>query len=329
MRISNFLSSTHVRAEEGDIMKTTQNVYREPLRHWNELSWIRSGVLREGELTGAMFSPELVPLAAHPRIAQDPEKVSRLLAYRLMTHLHFTTVLELEHVNVTCASLARGRSPFPLDADKRNDALRIYCDEGGHALFVELLLGQVEQHFDISRNVIGRPEFDAVLARIAAESPVSRALTELLFVSVSETLVSKILNDIPEDARVSEVVRGVLADHAQDESRHSAYFQWLFPMIWRCIAPKDVGAVAAMLANFLLAFLGPDRASEQRVLQSLGFAAVEAISMCDEVYDTRWLANSINDAAQPTLRMFTRAGILEHSEAAEVFANHGLILRAH
>lgn len=304
----------------------SQEVYRDPLRHWNKLSWIRSGDIRQGELNGAMFSPELVPLAEHPRIAQNQEAVGKLLAYRLMMHLHFTTVLELEHVNVVCTNLARGRTPFALDLDKRNDALKIYCDEGGHALFVELLLRQVEDHFQISRNVIGRPNFDAVLAEMADRSPVSPALTQLLFVSVSETLVSKILNDIPDDARVCGLVRAVLADHARDESRHSAYFQWLFPKIWQCLEPQQTAAVAAMLSRFLHAFLGPDHASDQRVLQSLGFTERQAIEMCGDVYGSNLCSPTIVEAAQPTLRMFARAGVFDDPGSAEIFAENGLIL---
>jgi hypothetical protein len=306
--------------------RNARQAYREPFRRWDDVSWIRKGELRTGALSGLMFSPDLVPLVSHPLLRDDPRRYERALAYRLATHLHFTTVLELEHVNVVCSDLAQGRAPVLLDLGQRNDALRIYCDEGGHALFVELLLSQVEERFGISRDVIGRPYFDEVLTRIIAESPVSERLTRLLFVSVSETLVSKILLEMPDDQRVCPTVRSVIADHAADESRHSTYFQWLFPRLWTGIRPRQVEAVATMLAEFLLAFLGPDRECDLRVLHDLDFDRELRREIMDTVYAAPTLSESISAAAQPTLRMFANAGLFDVPAAQDIFVAHGLVL---
>lgn len=56
-----------------------------------------------------------------------------VLAYRLLGHLQFTTLLELNHVNPICSILAPGQAPISLTTEQRNDTLRIYCDESGHA----------------------------------------------------------------------------------------------------------------------------------------------------------------------------------------------------
>jgi hypothetical protein len=193
-------------------------------------------------------------------------------------------------------------------------------------LFVELLLSQVEGRFAISRDVLGRPYFDEVLSRIIAESPVSERLTRLLFVSVSETLVSKILLEMPDDQRVCPTVRSVIADHAADESRHSTYFQWLFPRLWAGIRPRQTEAVATMLAEFLLAFLGPDRECDLRVLHDLGFDAEVSHDIMATVYAAPALSESISSAAQPTLRMFANAGLFDLPAARDTFAAHGLVL---
>lgn len=55
-----------------------------------------------------------------------------VLAYWLLGHLQFTTLLELNHVNPICSTLAEGQVPISLTREQRNDALRIYCDESGH-----------------------------------------------------------------------------------------------------------------------------------------------------------------------------------------------------
>ena len=119
--------------------QTKLPTYRKPLQAWDDQSWIRSQPTRTSSCDGYAFPLELVPLARHPRFSDDPPLRRRLLAYLLLTHLQFTTVLELEHVNAVCSLLARDRYALELSREQKNDALRIYCDEGGHALFVELL----------------------------------------------------------------------------------------------------------------------------------------------------------------------------------------------
>lgn len=79
-----------------------QETYRSPFSRWNESSWIRSKPIREDGISGLPFSPDLVPLASHQAIAKDTNCWMTLLAYRLLAHLQFTTLLELSHVNPVC-----------------------------------------------------------------------------------------------------------------------------------------------------------------------------------------------------------------------------------
>lgn len=144
----------------------TQNNYRSPFNRWNESSWIRSKPIREHEIAGLPFSPDLVPAIAHPLISADFNAWMAMLAYRLLAHLQFTTRLELNHVNPICSALAQGQAPTVLTTEQRHDALRIYCDEGGHALFVELLSKQVEQTFSVDSAVLGCPQFERTLEQV-------------------------------------------------------------------------------------------------------------------------------------------------------------------
>ena len=127
-------------------VNTSQDSYRSPFHQWNESSWIRSKPVRNEQISGLPFSPELVPLASHQAIAENPDSWTTVLAYRLLAHLQFTTLLELDHVNAVSSALAQGRAPIFLSTEQRHDALKIYSDEGGHALFVELFSSQVEKH---------------------------------------------------------------------------------------------------------------------------------------------------------------------------------------
>lgn len=300
--------------------------YRHPFRDWERSSWIRSKPLRAGELEGLPFPPDLVPLSQHPSIQADPVRQHKILAYRLLAHLQFTTVLELEHVNRVCAALARGEGPVPLDADQRNDALRIYCDEGGHALFVELLSREIEAAHDVDRAVLGRPGFDRTFEELVGQyaGDVPASLIRLFFVCVSETLVTKILRDIPRDKRVSPLVRSVIGDHAADESVHSVYFHWYFSRLWASLSPRDKEVVGRILPELIWTFLGPDKACEANVLRELGFPEGDADRLLRETYPSGTAEAAVLHAAQPTLRMFQKAGVFDLPAVAASFTRKDL-----
>ena len=175
---------------------------------WNEKSWIRSKPMRQDSIFGLPFSPDLVPLANHSSIAQDDNLWMTVLAYRLLAHLQFTTLLELNHVNPICSALSLGSAPINLNIQQRNDALKIYCDEAGHALFVELFSNQVKNTFMLGDSVLGRPVFEKVIETIIAENQtkLSPDLIKLFFVTISETLVTKVLKQVPSDPKVASVV---------------------------------------------------------------------------------------------------------------------------
>lgn len=302
--------------------------YRKPLSAWDAESWIRSKPTRHASCDGFAFPPELVPLSRHPRFSDDPVLRQRLLAYRLLTHLQFTTMLELEHVNAVCSRLACDGYVLDLSRDQKNDALRIYCDEGGHALFVELLSDAVERCHGIERGVLPRPRFHLVLQQMFDQhgGDIARELLHLFFVSVSETLVSKILRDIPQDPQVAPLVREVIGDHARDEGKHSIYFHWLFPRAWSRLSRPKQELVGRILPEFLDAFLAPDISCDGRVLEALAFDEATRKKVLEETYLPARIQRGVRCAAQPTLRMFEAAGVFEVSAAADAFAARDLYL---
>jgi hypothetical protein len=304
-----------------------QETKRSLFSRWHESSWIRSKPVREEPISGLPFSPDLVPLAAHPAIAQDPARQLAVLAYRLLSHLKFTTLLELNHVNPVCSALGQGKAHVSLTTEQRNDALKIYCDEGGHALFVELFSTQVERTYGLNRAAVGRPNFDRSLEKMIAEyqTRLSPDLLKLFFVTISETLVTKILNDVPHDPQVAPVVRAVIGDHAADEALHSAYFRSLFPVFWHHLTMPEQEELMRILPRFLWAFLEPDRPLDYCILRQLGLNAKDAEGILAEVYAPEQVAHAVRQAAAPTLKMFAMAGVFELPMAEQVFADYELI----
>lgn len=96
----------------------------------------------------------------------------------------------------------------------------------------------MEETFGLNRSVIGRLQFERILDKFVSEhqTRLSPNLIKLFFVAISETLVTKILNNVPHEPQVAPVVRAVIGDHAADEALHSVYFRNLFPVLWNNLA---------------------------------------------------------------------------------------------
>ncbi len=300
---------------------------RSPFSRWDELSWIRSKPIRKDSISGLPFSPKLVPLSSHQAIAKYSNAWMTILAYRLLTHLQFTTQLELNYVNPVCSALVQEQTPISLTIEQRNDALRIYCDEGGHALFVELLSTQVEETFGINRSIIGCTQFHRTLGKIIAEHQprLSPNLIKLFFVTISETLVTNVLNNIPDDPQVASVVCAVISDHAADEALHSVYFRNLFPLLWNSLAPVEKEEIGQLLPQLIWAFLEPERQPEYNVLRGLGFDAKDAEDILEEVYMPEQVTQAVRQTARPTLKMFEAAGVFSIPAVKQCFMDYELI----
>lgn len=301
--------------------------YPQPLRYWDDRSWIRSKPLRSDSIEGFPFPPELTPLLSHPSLNATMALKLQVMAYRLLAHLKFTTVLELEHVNAVCSDLGRGLSRVALSLEEKNDALKIYCDEGGHALFVENLAKAIEARYSVTSEILGTPLFHTEMNRLLKEHEleIPAPLLHQFFVAVSETLVTKILRDIPHDPRVSDMVRQVIGDHANDEAMHSVYFRWYFPKLWETLADTEKVTVGKILPELVWVFLGPDREVDRNVLRALGFEFEEREKILGEIYPSAKVAASVRQAAQPTLDLFRKCGLFEIPVVRKAFEDKELI----
>jgi hypothetical protein len=295
---------------------------------WDDESWIRRKPFREPPTGALPFSPDLVPLARHPAVVSAaPDAGLKVLGYRLLAHLEFTAHLEIDYVNPACAALAMGRCHVAMDEAARLDLLKIYCDEGGHALFVRAFAQTAAACYELDREVVGRPQFEVVMDRIIARygTEVDPQVLGLFFCAVSETLVSRVLFGIPKDPQVDRAVRDVLHDHAMDERLHGAFFRRIFPVLWRGLSQRERDVLGQVLPEFVWTFLGPDRRLEGAVLRSFGFDQAEAAGILMEVYPPGDVGASVRHEAGPTLHMFAEAGIFEASVARDAFHRYQLL----
>jgi hypothetical protein len=305
--------------------------YQSRFNNWDNRASVRTKPLRIlGEhLDGKVFfPPELVPGMHHEALGAvaTPQLEQRILMHRLHAYLAFTTDLEQLVVNPVTQLLSREQLGFHLPRSMLRDAFKICTDESWHALFSDDLADQIIEATGEQPVELPRPRFLTELARLSAdESTDIRGLTRLFFTVVSETLISAILCGIPHDRRVIAAVRETVADHAEDEGRHHAFYAKFFEYAWHQVGPAQRTAIGPLLPEFIIAFLAPDRGALAAIL---GIAPIDPDTIrgiVEESTPTAQVQAAIRTAASSTLRIFTNNGVLDDHRTHDRFAELGLV----
>jgi hypothetical protein len=137
-------------------------------------------------------------------------------------------------------------------------------------------------------------------------------------------LISGILAQVPRDERVVTSVREMVADHAEDEGRHSAFFSQFFAYLWPRLGPTLRSELGPLLPEFVRAFLEPDRAAIRRSLAGLPLSRDAVEQIVAESYPTAEVAANARDAATVTLHLFEHNGVMDDPRLADAFREHGL-----
>lgn len=306
--------------------------YRSPFRTWYERASVRTTprrMLDSSEIDGKRryFAPELVPVARHPLIARLPEHVyDEVLVQHLYRYLDFTAKLEYLVVNRTVLGIAHRSVGVPVPEAMRLDAFKMYCDEAYHALFSADLADQVRRTTAITPRLPDRPFFLRRLDEISEDLPASqRPLAELLFVIVSETLISASLAEVPQSTEVFSAVSGAIRDHAVDEGRHHAYFAHFLRRLWDVLDPAGRRTAGALVPRLMDAFLRPDLPALRVELAGYGLARDEVRQVVSEVYAPEVVAAHARSTSQQTRRYFTELGAFDSAEAQEELHRYGLL----
>ena len=302
-----------------------------PLDAWYRAAGVRSGARRmlvEELDEGMEFFPRaLVPYLAHEAVRRLPPRQQRELAIRhLYQFLLSTAHLETRIVNRGAERLANGRAGVQLSMPMRLDAFKVYCDEGYHALYSLDLADQVAR---VTGVAIPRWDYGGFVDQLeragAAALPTEPVLAQLLQVTVFETLVTAVLNEVPSDPSVLTVIRDVTRDHARDEGRHHRFFAAFFHELWsgldRPVRERVARALPPLVHGCLLWDVEPVRSS----LVLAGLDAPTAAGVVADCYGGSAGRARIADVARATVRMCQSTGVLDVPGGYESFASHGLL----
>lgn len=299
-----------------------------PFDQWYDTAGVRSGIRRmfaDETDAGKVFYPQhLVPYLAHEALADLSESQRRVMTIRhLYQFLMSTTHLETRIVNTTAELIANNRAGLDLPNTMRMDALKVYCDEGYHALYSLDLADQIAAAtgvaippWDYGRIVDWLEETGR---RLLPDEP---ALVPLLQTVVFETLITAVLNEIPNDPSVITVVRDLTRDHAKDEGHHHRFFAQFFHELWANLDHRLREPVAHTLPALVQACLTWD---VEPVRASLLMSGVDSATAATIVADVYAETGSNTDICRATVRTFRSAGVFDVPGAEEAFAAHQLV----
>jgi hypothetical protein len=296
--------------------------YRSSFERWDELSWVRAKPRRSSPFARELlyFSPDQCPVLGHPEVARAPVG-EEILIHALYLYLEFTVRLETGPVNEICAALRSPAFLSWLPPRMKEDALRIYADEAGHAEMTGALLSAVRAETSVEP-VPHKPWFLRELARLRGDR---RPMVKLFFVIVSETLITGTLTELPRDQRVQRAVREVVSDHAADEARHHAFFRQLFDLLWPRLPAAERHEISLLLPEIVLAFLTPDVPAWTAVLGRYPKYFPEPGRIAAETA-ARFTGHSTGArTARATLGMLRQAGVLDPPDVALAFGRAGLL----
>jgi hypothetical protein len=286
--------------------------YRSAFGSWYERSSVRSSPRRKvdaGDRDRLPFRPALVPVASHPLVAGLPEERFRdVLLRHMYRYLGFTTILESDVVNPHLRLMSKGGDGLRLPREMRLDALKMYCDEAYHTLFSVDLVQQMED-LTKTRAADEPPYFLERLRALRQDvDSWSAGLVTLLFVAVSETLISATLAARAGSDEVVEAINGSIRDHAVDEGRHHAFFAAYIKRLLGQLEPTDRRRALRLVPRLVEIFLEPDLAGVRRDLGAQGLSVDATEQVLEETFQIERLRKQWRTMAGPTLSYFAAFG---------------------
>ncbi|MEU3725134.1 diiron oxygenase [Streptomyces sp. NPDC031705] len=301
-----------------------------PLDRWYETAGVRGGVRRifhaEAEQGRVFFPDALVPHLSHPEVkALAPERVREVSVRHLYQFLHSTTHLETRVVNGAAEPVANGNAGLHFPTALRMDAFKVYCDEGYHALYSLDLADQVAAVTGIAVPDVDYGGFVTALQdtgrRLLPEDPV---LAGQLQAVVFETLITAVLNEVPQDPTVVSTVRELMRDHAKDEGRHHRFFSAFFLELWARLDGRRRVLAARALPAMIRAALDWDLEPVRVSLRLAGLDEDRVEAVLADSYGGSAGVDRIQTISRSTLRLCAQAGAFDLPGVADAFAAHGL-----
>ena len=293
----------------------------------NQPPWlVNERELREDLEQGRnVFPLDLAPISQH-RLMQElgPRAVREQITHELYRYNSFTE--ELEDIVQAIANAAKNNKLGHLSADLRDRARTVTADETFHTIMTCELQDAVHRCTGVAPIDPGKPLFLKRLDFLRSTvEPEYRLLVDFGFTTVSETLITSTLSQIPNDKTVVRWVRETMLIHRHDEGNHHAYFSDAFTDVWRRLSQREKAMLGPMLPQFIIAFMEPDREAVMAGLAGYKLSPVQLRTVIEESLTSERIVTNAKGAASATMALFRRLSILDDPRIAEAFYAAGLL----
>ncbi len=301
------------------------------LKDWYSSSSIRTNsrsIIDIREIHCKQFFPyNELPLLIHPLLQDRDEDFKRLISiHRLYSYLDFTDILEHEVVNQALRTLIHNNEKFCISNEMKLNARKIYVDEAYHSLFSADLKSQVSKLTQVDPLDTYRPVFIRKLeSLISTYSSELRETIIIFFAFVSETLISSVLSEIPNNTEVITAIRSSVSDHARDEKTHHLYFSELLPVLWSQLNTMEQEIIGSLFPQFILFFLLPDQVALIRYLTQMKISIKDSETIIQDTYSLDKVLPKIKMYSKATIYHLKKNGILGIQKVHQSFCESGLL----
>lgn len=282
--------------------------YRSPFKSWERGSSVRSAPRRQvadSLKATETFPVELVPTLNHS-VTEDVGEVGRgiLATQQLYRYLDFTTKLEHMVVNRTALGIAHNKVGIIMPDEMRFDAFRIYVDEGYHALVARDILEQVSTVTKITPNIPAKPAFMQELESLVEDYPGYSTLIELMFVVVSETLITGNLSQVASSSTTDSEITSTVRDHASDEGRHHAYFRHFLRILWHQLSTREREICTKVYTRLIIGFSTPEKNATVQDLVFVGVSQDAAQAAVEDIFSPAAVTENALRGAEKNMQYF-------------------------
>ncbi|AZE45856.1 hypothetical protein C4K04_0151 [Pseudomonas chlororaphis] len=249
-----------------------------------------------------------------------------VLVQSLYKFINDVVIFETELVDKTARNIAKNRFAITFPFACRYDAMTVVVDEDYHALVAMDFMQQTIAMSGIEPIELPREiELSRAIPAALRLAPAHlRDAMELVCVAIAENTVTNDVAAFAKDDTVKQSINGLMADHLQDEGRHSGFWSRLVRIYWHGASDADRAEIARVLPVFIAQYLTNDiqKDFDLRLIEQLPIAAPIKQALREEAAALAYPINRHHPLIANILRFLRSSSMLDSACVQDALAGY-------
>ncbi|WDG81096.1 diiron oxygenase [Pseudomonas chlororaphis] len=249
-----------------------------------------------------------------------------VLVQSLYKFINDVVIFETELVDKTARNIAKNRFAIAFPFACRYDAMTVVVDEDYHALVAMDFMQQTIAMSGIEPIELPREiELSRAIPAALRQAPEHlRDAVELICVAIAENTVTNDVAAFAKDDTVKPSIKGLMADHLQDEGRHSGFWSRLVCIYWHGASDADRAEIARVLPVFIAQYLTNDiqKGFDLQLIEQLPVAAPIKQALREEAAALAYPINRHHPLIANILRFFRSSSMLDSACVQDALADY-------